>query len=313
MKNPLVTKRDFIKTAGCALAASFCEPACSVAQSDVLSADFPIIDLHQHTNYSGRSDLQLRTHQQAMGIQRSVLLPAGKYYGLAATCGGNETVYRMAQLYPDDFVFFANEVPDLPMARETIEKYLKLGAVGIGEQKFELECDSRPLEMVAQLAADYQVPVLIHFQYDAYNTSLERFHKVLEKFPHTNFIGHAQTWWGNIDRKHDQKVMYPTGPVTPGGITDRLLSDYPNMFGDLSAGSGLNSLKRDEDHTRGFLERHQDKLLYGSDCNDSLGRGPGCQGSQTIKTVAELSATNGIRSKIFYRNASRLLKIGLSS
>ncbi len=307
--NKLISKRFFIKTTGCALAASLCEPSSSMAQSDKLAADFPIIDLHQHTNYSGRSDLQLRTHQKAMGIHRSVLLPAGKYYGLAATCGGNETVYRMVQLYPNDFVFFANEVPDLPMARETIEKYLKLGAVGIGEQKFELECDSRPLEMVAELAADYQVPVLIHFQHNAYNTSLERFHNVLEKFPDTNFIGHAQTWWGNIDLKHDQKVMYPTGPVTPGGITDRLLSDYPNMFGDLSAGSGLNSLKRDEDHTRGFLDRHQDKLLYGSDCNDSLGRGPGCQGSQTIKTVKELSATKEIRSKIFYRNASRLLKV----
>jgi hypothetical protein len=32
--------------------------------------------------------------------------------------------------------------------------------------------------------------------------------------------------------------MYPKTPVTPGGITDRLLSDYPNMFGDMSAGSG---------------------------------------------------------------------------
>ncbi|MBT5927001.1 MAG: amidohydrolase family protein [Verrucomicrobia bacterium] len=304
-----ISRRTFLQAASCATAASFCDYPNLEAQNGELLRDISIIDLHQHTNYSGRSDLQLRTHQKAMGIHRSVLLPAGKYYGLAATCGGNETVYRMAQLYPDDFVFFANEVPDLPMARETIEKYLKLGAVGIGEQKFELECDSRPLEMVAELAADYQVPVLIHFQHNAYNTSLDRFHKVLEKFPNTNFIGHAQTWWGNIDRKHDQKVMYPTGRVTPGGITDRLLSDYPNMFGDLSAGSGLNSLKRDEDHTRGFLARHQDKLLYGSDCNDGLGRGPGCQGSRTIKTVAELSLNQQIRSKIFYQNASRLLKI----
>lgn len=309
MMNTPVTKRDFIKTTGCALAVSLSKPLSSMAQSGESHAGSPIIDLHQHTNYSGRSELQLRTHQKAMGVHRTVLLPAGKYYGLAAKCGGNETVYRMTQLYPDDFVFFANEVPDLPMGRETIEKYLKLGAVGIGEQKFELECDSRPLEMVAELAGDYQVPVLIHFQHNAYNTSLHRFHKVLEKFPNTNFIGHAQSWWGNIDRKHDQKVMYPTGPVLTGGITDRLLSDYPNMFGDLSAGSGLNSLKRDEDHTRGFLGRHQDKLLYGSDCNDILGRGPGCQGSETIKTVMELSADKEIRSKIFHRNASRLLKI----
>jgi hypothetical protein len=55
---------------------------------------------------------------------------------------------------------------------------------------------------------------------------------MLERFPKVNFIGHAQTWWGNIDRNHQQAVMYPKGPVTPGGITDRLLADYPNAFGD---------------------------------------------------------------------------------
>ena len=31
------------------------------------------------------------------------------------------------------------------------------------------------------------------------------------------------------------------------GLTDRYLTDYPNMYGDLSATSGLNALTRDED------------------------------------------------------------------
>ncbi|MDG1892231.1 MAG: amidohydrolase family protein [Verrucomicrobiota bacterium] len=301
MMNTRTSRRAFIHTLGVLPLVA--------ASEDVFKVDFPILDLHQHTNYSGRSDLQLRSHQKAMGIQRTVLLPAGKYYGLAAQCGSNASVYRLAELYPDDFVFFANEVPDLALAKETLESYLALGAVGIGEQKFELECDARPLEMVAALAADHGVPVLIHFQHNAYNTSLERFHTMLEKFPHTNFIGHAQTWWGNIDRKHSQSVMYPVGPVTPGGLTDRLLADYPNMYGDLSAGSGLNALLRDEVHARGFLERHQDKLLYGSDCNDTMGRGPGCQGTQTIRTLHALAGSDTIRSKIFYENAARLLRL----
>ena len=57
------------------------------------------------------------------------------------------------------------------------------------------------------------------------------------------------------------------------GYTDRLLSDYPNMYGDLSAGSGLNALTRDEDFARDFLIRHRDRLLFGSDCNDRDGGG----------------------------------------
>ena len=126
----------------------------------------------------------------------------------------------------------------------------------------------------------------------------------------TTFIGHAQTWWGNIDRKHDQSVMYPKGPVTPGGITDRLLSDYPNVYADLSAGSGLNALLRDEEHARAFLARHQDKLMFGSDCSDSVGSGSGCSGSQCIAAVKKLASSAGISEKIFRRNAVRILKIG---
>jgi len=103
---------------------------------------------------------------------------------------------------------------------------------------------------------------------------------VLEKHPRVTFIGHAQTWWGNIDRNHEQTVLYPKTKVTPGGITDRLLADYPNMYGDLSAGSGLNSLLRDEEHARGFLERHQEKLVYGSACDDRVGEGAACSGTR---------------------------------
>ena len=101
---------------------------------------------------------------------------------------------------------------------------------------------------------------------------------MLEKYPRVNFIGHAQTWWANVDQNHrDQTVLYPKGTITPGGLTERYLADYPNMFGDLSAGSGLNALTRDETFTPGFFERHQNKLMYGSDCNDHAGFGvPGC-------------------------------------
>jgi predicted TIM-barrel fold metal-dependent hydrolase len=130
-----------------------------------------------------------------------------------------------------------------------------------------------------------------------------------EKFPQAKFIGHAQTWWGNIDRKHDQKVMYPKGPVTPGGITDKLLSNYANVYADTSAGSGLNALLRDEGHARAFLDRHQDKLMFGSDCSDSVGSGSACSGSQCIAALKRLALSGDVAQKIFHRNAMRILKI----
>ena len=295
----LLPRRSFLAAAS----------ACLLSDSSPLYAAEAIIDIHQHTNYSGRTNEQLVAHQREMGIAKTVLLPAGSKYGLAAGAGGNQTVADLARQFPNEYVYFANELPDIPGARQEITKYLKLGAIGIGEQKFNVPCDSAPIEGIAEVAQEFDVPVLLHFQHETYNLGIENFRKILKKFPKVSFIGHAQTWWGNIDKNHDQKVMYPKTPVTPGGLTDRLLSDYPNMYGDLSAGSGLNALLRDEAHTRQFLARHQDKLLYGSDCSDPFGKGEKCSGSQQIAAIRRLAPTPAIARKIFYSNAVRVVKV----
>jgi len=268
-----------------------------------------VIDIHQHTNYTGRSDEELIRHQREMGVSKTVLLPAGSKYGLAADAGGNDTVVAIARALPKEYVFFANELPDIPETRSVLEKYLKMGAIGIGEQKFPVEADSEYIDLVANIAQKHKVPVLLHFEYKKYNLNFNRFYKVLDRHPKVTFIGHAQTWWCNIAKNCDESVMYPSGPVTPGGITDRLLSDYPNMYGDLSANSGLNSMLRDEAHARDFLTRHQDKLLFGSDCNDREANGPRCLGSKIIAAVRKLSPDKKVERKILYGNASKLLRI----
>jgi predicted TIM-barrel fold metal-dependent hydrolase len=201
-------------------------------------------------------------------------------------------------------------VPDVEGATREIERYLKRGAVVIAEQKFGVECDGPEMQKIYTLAQAYRVPVLMHWQFEMYNYGFERFYKMLAKYPAVNFLGHAQTWWANIDRNHsDQSVLYPKGPVTPGGLTERYLTDYPNMYGDLSAGSGLNALTRDEDFTRDFLTRHQDKLVYGSDCSDHHGAGPTCQGAQTIAVIRRLAATRSIERKLLFENANRLFRL----
>lgn len=281
----------------------------SAAVSAAAQDGIPVIDIHQHTNYLRRSDDVLIAHQRKMGISKTILLPAGRKYGLAAMAGGNDTVVAVARQYPKEFYFFANELPDIPETRETIEKYLKMGAIGIGEQKFPVDSDSRHMQLIAGIAKEYKVPVLMHFQHETYNYGIERFHKMLEKYPAVNFIGHAQTFWSNIHKDDEQKVLYPIGKVTPGGITDRLLADYPNMFGDLSAGSGLNALRRDPGHAREFLRRHQDKLLYGSDCNDHFGEGPKCSGSLQLAQVREWCPDKRVLRKILHDNSAKLFRI----
>jgi PQQ-dependent dehydrogenase (methanol/ethanol family) len=308
-----VNRRDFLRTSGLALLDA-------AAQTPAPATDL-IIDIHQHLGYSGRPDDVLLAHQRTMGITRTILLPAGRPVktpsthdgasnGLDAKARGNEACYRFARSHRRQYAFGANEVPDLDGATREIARYLKRGAVIIAEQKFGVACDSPAMERIYQLAQDHGVPVLMHWQFERYNLGFERFHRILEKYPRVSFLGHAQTWWGNIDRNHaDQTVLYPKGPVTPGGLTDRYLADYPNMYADLSAGSGLNALTRDEDFTRDFITRQQDKLVFGSDCSDHEGSGPKCQGSQTIATIKRLSPNRDVERKLLYGNAKKLFRL----
>ncbi len=290
----MYSRRSFLKHAACALAAP--KPQ-------------RIIDIHQHTNYWNRSDAGLIAHQANLGVTKTVLLPAGSQLGLEANCYGNDSVLALTKRHPDKFVFFANELPNLPETKAVIEKYLKAGAIGIGEQKFPVECDSAAMHLIADLAQAFRVPVLIHFQHGKYNMGFERFYRMLEKYPRVTFIAHAQTWWGNIGKLDDPNNLYPTGKVTPGGLSDKWLADYPNLFGDLSAGSGLRALARDEDFTRGFLARHQNKLVYGSDCQDIDTQVKECCGSRMLTVIKRLAPDEKAVRKMLYDNAKRVLKI----
>ena len=328
-RTPRPSRRAFLACSCGALVAQGCGAVSKGPAAPTRRATFPaladadaIVDLHQHTDYHGRTDDQLVAHQENMGIALSVLLPAGhavetasthmgKSNGLAAKCSPNEACHALVRRHPDRFVMFANEVPDQPNARVEIERYLKLGARGIGEQKFNVDVESKEMADVYALARDYGVPVLMHFQFGTYNHGyVDRFWRVLDKWPGTNFIGHAQTFWANIDAGHaNQSVLYPKTKVTPGGATDRYLRDYPNFYADMSAGSGLGALLRDEDHARDFVRRHQDKCIFGSDCADVPGKLPTCQGAQTIVAIKRLAPDPAVRRKVLRDNAARLLRL----
>ena len=133
---------------------------CRDAFADQPKPAEPIIDIHQHTHYHGRSDEQMIKHQRAMGVTKTILLPAGRPVkrpsthegrsnGLAARTGGNDTVQAIAKKHAKEFLFGANEVPDLPGMQKELEKYLKAGAAIIAEQKFKVECDSKYVWAVA--------------------------------------------------------------------------------------------------------------------------------------------------------------------
>lgn len=179
--------------------------------------------------------------------------------------------------------------------------------------KLPVDVDGPEMRRVYSVAAEFGVPVLLHFEEGNFNTGIRRMPALLQAFPKTVFIGHGQTWWANVSSEPGDEKGYPPGPVKSPGLTDRLLADYPNMFGDLSANSGRNAMARDPEFTPKFLARHKAKLMFGSDCPCKDGRGTGTNNSKCIarETLAILkrSASVDLFRQIAWDNAVRLLKL----
>ena len=162
------------------------------------------------------------------------------------------------------------------------------------------------------------VPILIHFQEvsqpgspGTFNTGLKQFDAMLKAYPKTIFIGHADAFWANVSADYAEDTSYPKGPIKPGGATDRFLGDYPNLYADMSANSGNNFLNRDPEFAGRFLERHQNKLMFGSDCPCPDGKGGTtgrCIARATLTQLKKL-ATPDVFRKIVWENGTRLLKM----
>lgn len=227
-------------------------------------------DTHLHPRKDIDGDY---VHIQGSGVSRAILL---------ARADSAEQIKAMQAKYPGRFLWAAGTDAAKPEAVQILTGAVKQGACGLGEIKSQVEADGPEMKRLYALAADLNVPIVIHFQEvphypteTVYCRGVRRLEPMLKMFPKTKFIGHGDAFWANISAGYADDVAYPAGPIKPGGLTDRWLSGHPNLFGDLSANSGNNALSRDPEFTRAFLERHQEKLIFGSDCGCSDGHGHG--------------------------------------
>jgi len=277
----------------------------------------PVIDMHFHIRRTPELNI---AHQRGAGVTAANVL--------ARTDDAAAVTALQAQnpaLFPS---WFGSTDVAKPDAKQLLTQAVKSGAKGFGELKFPVAADGPEMRRVYDLAAELNVPVLIHFQEigqpaapGGYNTGIKRFAAILRANPKTKFIGHADAFWANISADYHEQEAYPTGPIVPGGVSDKLLADYPNLFADTSANSANNALSRDPAFTTDFLKRHQDKLHFGSDCNCDDGKGGGaaqnsdrvaprmrgkCVAQETLKLLTA-SSTPAIFRKIAWTNAHRLL------
>jgi hypothetical protein len=188
-----------------------------------------------------------------------------------------------------------------------LKKYVEAGAKGFGEHKCGVAIDDpRNIELFAA-CAEVNLPILFHLD-NARNVDkpgLPGLAKVLETVPNATFIAHANGWWANITAKVTQEDMstYPSGTVIPGGAIDALMERFPNIYGDLSAGSGSNAILRDIEFGNAFLVRRADRLLFGTDY-----LAPG-QHVPQLSLYREIELSAEVQAKIFRENARRLLNL----
>ncbi|MHB9131186.1 MAG: amidohydrolase family protein [Armatimonadota bacterium] len=203
------------------------------------------------------------------GIEKACLLPMENpeftsYYVTT------EEVLRACKRHPDRFIPFCNVDPrrktDL---RPILEEYRDRGCRGFGEGIAALPIDEPRLMEMYAVCGEFHWPVILDIMgvSNIDDAGFPRFNRMLCTLPDTIFLGHAMHFWAEIsgDARPEQFNSYPTGPVTPGGTVPRMLREHPNLYGDISAGSGFNALTRDREFGYRFLEEFQDKLVLGTD------------------------------------------------
>lgn len=274
----------------------------------------PVVDIHLHP---GRAVGQATAHADGSGTRRAVLL---------TRLADVEIAKAEAAKSPGRFIYFVAADPSQPGNFEGLQKALDGGARGIGEMKNHTTADAKDMRRVYDMCAERKVPVLIHFQEtsqftkeEGWNTGFAQFDKVLKAHKKTTFIGHANFFWASISTDVARESEYPTGPVKKGGLTDKWLAEYPNLWGDMSANSGYNALSRDPEFAREFVKRHQNKLMFGSDCSCKDGHGTGsgallpalkgkCVGRETLGLLKGLT-TPEVFKKVTWTNATKLLAL----
>ena len=271
----------------------------------------PVLDIHLHPRATVEASL---LHLDGSGVTKAVLLT-----GAAAEERAQQTIAA----HPNRFVRFASIDMTQPDAIDYLRKAAKGGAIGFGEIKSQVAAASPEMQRLYAMAAELNLPITIHFQEvnqpnspGTFNTGLKQFDAMLRKFPKTTFIGHADAFWANVSADYAEDTSYPTGPIKPGGVTDKFLGDFPNLYADMSANSGNNFLNRDPEFAARFIERHQSKLMFGSDCSCADGRGAGGRGASTGRCIARATltmlkklATPDQFRKIAWENGTRLIKI----
>ena len=251
-----------------------------------------LIDCHMHLNLKGYTADDIIAYMDRNGVHKCWLLtqeltnphPYASYV---------EEVFEAFEKYPTRMVPMYAPDPNRLDAAERFYAWHEKGIRGCGELKLSLNWKSAKLDQLLSRVSQLEVPVIFHMNeatafheplgaemenniyqlfpsYILDFTSLERW---LKEYPKTPFVGHGPLFWKGISSDLEsgpETDNYHKGPIMGEGIICRLLSQYENLYADISGFSGYNALTRDPKFTRYFISKYTNKILFGTD-NQSLG------------------------------------------
>ncbi len=237
-----------------------------------------------------------------------------------------EETLEICAMYPKRLIPFCNLDPrfvsNSPKAsfRPLLEAYKEMGCKGVGEYVPNLYFDD-PLNMnffrqveEAGLPLTFHIAPQIGGCYGCVDdVGLPRLETVLKAFPKLIFLAHSQPFWAEISTdvvQDGKRAGYPKGKVTPGRVVE-LMRKYPSLHGDLSAGSGFNAISRDPEFGYKFMEEFQDLLYWVTDIANVPQKLPIVDYFHKLQAEKLISQT--AYEKITWRNANRLLKLGLDA
>jgi predicted TIM-barrel fold metal-dependent hydrolase len=338
------TRRNFIKSTGLLLGSSALTSsglgsfANYVGNEKTVTQGFSdgklnLIDIHAHSCFRRLTKVsrpngtkyptpeELINKMDSEGITKTVVLcvVSPEYRHTVVT---SEEALSICSIYPDRLIpfccfdprFLTNSVKSdfVPL----LSAYKEAGCKGVGEYIPNIPLDD-PLNMnFFRQVEQVGFPLLFHLAsrigqtYGCYDDpGLPRLEKVLKQFPKLIFLGHSQVFWseiGSLDNPNERSG-YPKGPIRKEGRLVELMREYPNMHGDLSAGSGLNAISRDPEFGYRFMEEFQDRLYFGTDIGSIpqvLPIVPYFRKLKEQKLISEVAY-----EKIAWKNAGRILQV----
>jgi predicted TIM-barrel fold metal-dependent hydrolase len=351
------------------------QSALSVPQTQITQPRFPVIDFHTHLTWSPGLDAgeqikviaepaELLPTMDARNVRIMVNLTGGYGKGLldairvhANACAHRFIVFtepwwsRVAE--PHYATFQADEIERAHKAGARGLKILKLLGLYARENVKTgplLKVDDPRFDPMWEAAGELNMPVTIHVSDPkAFFLPVDRFNERLEELQaHPDWSFYGGDFPGNRELQEARRRVMARHPRTQFvcahlaeaedlAYVSECLDRHPNMHVDLSARIG--ELGRQPRMARRFFEKHQDRILFGTDAipggyeypqqvfadelyqiyyrfleteDEYFDYAPAPKPPQGRWCISGIGLPDQILRKVYYENAARLLGMDLS-